>query len=171
MQLHTPAHRAHRARPPLSKRGCESASCISKITDDSESTGFLAAVTGKHCVLVPLDIRCLRAPLLILSSLALLLRDIRHFDILKDKINSFQSFASGSSSHPSLQPISGSRVSTSCHCCFLHHVLSSLFKHVNPNAVVPIARGMLRDAFIETCRSTVCAEASSDNDAFLAAHA
>ena len=84
------------------------------------------------------------------------------FDNLKDKTNSFLSLASRIPGRPlilpfNLSPALDSRlrvtVSSYKHLCFLHHVLSSEFEHVNPSAFVPSARGMLRDASIETCRS------------------
>jgi hypothetical protein len=37
------------------------------------------------------------------------------------------------------------------HFCFLQHIRSSAFPHVNPNAVLPSAEGSLRDALAETC--------------------
>ncbi len=37
------------------------------------------------------------------------------------------------------------------HFCFLRHIRSSAFPHVNPTAVLPSAEGSLRDALAEMC--------------------
>jgi len=37
------------------------------------------------------------------------------------------------------------------HFCFLQHIRTSAFPHVNPSAVLPSAEGSLRDALAETC--------------------
>ena len=69
------------------------------------------------------------------------------FDTLKDKTNSFRSLASRSSSHLSLQPLTGPRVSASCNSITLQTLLLptscsllGIFPR-QPKRVRPICRG------------------------------